>query len=292
MSTRHITLNGNGSTGIDAGSILFIGNATTLIQYAGFTVLTDPNFLHRGQYARLGYGLRSRRVKEPALEIDDLPPYDVVVLSHLHGDHWDEVADEKVDRLARVVTTPRAAETLARRGFSTEALSRWETIGFNRGEVLLRITAMPGRHGPAFISRLLPEVMGSMLEFETRAGRRLLRLYITGDTLVHEDIAAIRERYDEVDLALLHLGGTRIPTRILGVLVTMDARQGVELLRIVQPRRAIPIHYDDYTVFTSSLGEFQRAAERAGVAASVYYLMRGETYRFAGPSWARTLRPA
>jgi hypothetical protein len=29
------------------GSIFFAGNATTILSYAGFTILTDPNFLHR-----------------------------------------------------------------------------------------------------------------------------------------------------------------------------------------------------------------------------------------------------
>lgn len=39
------------------GSIFFIGTATVLIRYAGFTILTDPNFLHAGDHAHLGHGL-------------------------------------------------------------------------------------------------------------------------------------------------------------------------------------------------------------------------------------------
>jgi L-ascorbate metabolism protein UlaG (beta-lactamase superfamily) len=60
-------------------------------ELAGFTFLTDPNFLHRGDHAKLGYGLRSKRLTEPALDIDQLPPLDFIVLSHHHGDHFDEV---------------------------------------------------------------------------------------------------------------------------------------------------------------------------------------------------------
>ncbi len=44
----------------DEGAVTFIGTATVLLRCAGFTILTDPNFLHRGQYAKLGGGLRSR----------------------------------------------------------------------------------------------------------------------------------------------------------------------------------------------------------------------------------------
>lgn len=47
-------------------SLTFGGTATTLLRLGAFTVLTDPNFLHRGQRAYLGKGLWSRRLTEPA----------------------------------------------------------------------------------------------------------------------------------------------------------------------------------------------------------------------------------
>lgn len=59
----------------------------------------------------------------------------------------------------------------------------------------------------------------------------------------------------------------------------MDGRQGVEALRIVAPREAIPIHNDDYPLFKSPLREFEREAERSGLPVTVHYLARGETYR-------------
>ncbi|MFD9169377.1 MBL fold metallo-hydrolase [Streptomyces diastaticus] len=67
--------------------ITFIGNATLLIEYGPLTLLTDPNFLHRGERAYLGNGLSSARLLDPALELSELPGLDAVVLSHLHGDH-------------------------------------------------------------------------------------------------------------------------------------------------------------------------------------------------------------
>jgi len=143
----------------------------------------------------------------------------------------------------------------------------------------LRITSMPGRHGPPLANLLLPEVMGSMLEFES-PGTRPFRLYLTGDTLIIDDLKEIPRRYPDVDLALLHLGGTRV----LGLLVTMDAKQGIEMLRIVRPHRAIPIHYNDYDVFTSPLSDFQREVRAAGMQDRVEYLTHGESYRFRVPS--------
>src|SRR5437762_2294016 len=91
------------------GSLQFIGNATTLIRYGDLTLLTDPNFLHRGQRAYLGYGLTSKRLTSPALSPEQLPQLDAIVLSHLHGDHWDRRATHGLDHNLPVLTTPHAA---------------------------------------------------------------------------------------------------------------------------------------------------------------------------------------
>ncbi len=269
---------GEGAEEFGRGSIFFVGNATVVIRYAGFTILTDPNFLHAGDHVHLGYGLRSRRLKDPAVEIEDLPPLDLVVLSHLHGDHFDRVAEQKLDKRLPIVTTPHAARYLEGKGFRPPvALKTWESVAVRKGEGRLRVTAMPGTHGPGFLGKVLPPVMGSMLEFGSAGddGARL-RLYITGDTLVHEQLRVIPERYPEIDLALMHLGGTRI----LGIYVTMDAKQGVEALRIANPRTALPIHYDDYEVMKSPLEDFKKAVAEAGLEDRVRYLVRGEAYEF------------
>jgi L-ascorbate metabolism protein UlaG (beta-lactamase superfamily) len=265
----------------DRGTIFFVGTATVLLRYAGFTILTDPNFLHRGDHVHLGYGLSSKRQTNPAVEIEALPPLDLVVLSHLHGDHFDRIAEDKLDKSVPILTTKHAAAYLQDKGFrSPLALATWETFTVIKGEARLRITSMPGRHGPAIVSKLLPPVMGSMLEFQNEAQRTSFRLYISGDTLVYDDLREIPRRYPDIDLALLHLGGTRI----LGILVTMDAKQGVEAIRLIQPRKAIPIHYNDYTVFKSTLDDFKHAVIEAGLQERVHYLNHGDTYTFEVPA--------
>jgi L-ascorbate metabolism protein UlaG (beta-lactamase superfamily) len=281
---QELVLPATGKPDLKHGSIFFVGTATTLIRYGGFTILTDPNFLHKHERVALGYGLRSKRLTDPALDIDDLPPLDLVLLSHFHEDHFDRVAERDLQKTVPIVTTPHAAKALRQRGFGqTYALKRWGAQEVRKGNVRLRITAMPGEHGPGIISRLLPPVMGSLLEWETPSGSTLLRMYITGDTLIHKRIHEIPRRYPDIDLALLHLGGTRA----LGILVTMDAAQGVEMVRIIDPTIAIPIHYNDYTVFKSPLGDFQEAVRKAGLEDRMRYLSHGESYRFEVPRGRR-----
>lgn len=262
---------------LSAGSVLFVGTATVIIRFAGFTILTDPNFLHAGDHVHLGYGLTSERLTEPAFDIEDLPPMDLCVLSHYHGDHFDQVVEEKLQKDLPIVTTKHASENLSEKGFTNPIpLDTWDSATFVNSQSSLKITSMPGQHGPGVVDFALPPVMGSMLDFETANGERMLRMYISGDTLVHDDLNEIPKRCPGVDLALLHLGGTRI----MGVMLTMDDEQGVEIMRIIDPEKAIPIHYNDYDVFKSPLEDFKKAAEEAGLSDRLIYLAHGESYNF------------
>ena len=256
------------------GSIFFVGTATVIIRYGGFTILTDPNFLHKGDHVHLGYGLRSKRLTEPALSLDQLPPVDFLLLSHMHGDHFDHVVSERLDRRLPILTTKHAAAVLKGLGFERPiAFDTWDSIDVIRGSARVRVTAMPGKHAPGPLRLAIPPTMGEMLEFSSGT-KTPLRLYITGDTLIHEHLHEIPQRFPDIDIALLHLGGTRIA----GVLLTMDAKQGVEAIRITNPRTAIPIHYNDYGVFKSPLDDFKAAVRAAGFENRVHYLAHGDTF--------------
>ena len=260
------------------GSIFFVGTATVILRYAGFTILTDPNFLHKGDHVHLGYGLHSERLTEPALSLEQLPPVDFVLLSHMHGDHFDHVVSERLDKTIPILTTKHAAASLKGLGFERPiAFDTWDSIEVTRGDARMRVTAMPGKHAPGLLRLMIPPTMGSMLEFDG------LRIYITGDTLIHEHLREIPRRYPDIDIALLHLGGTRIA----GVLLTMDAKQGVDAIRIVEPRTAIPIHYNDYGVFKSPLDDFKAAVRAAGLENRVHYLAHGETFDIEVPAGRR-----
>jgi L-ascorbate metabolism protein UlaG (beta-lactamase superfamily) len=257
----------------------FIGNATTLLRCGPFTLLTDPNFLHRGQRAYLGFGLTSKRLTEPALRIDELPRLDAVVLSHLHGDHWDRVARGKLDRGLPIVTTPHAARRLQgwHRFRHATGLRTWESHTMVKDGALLRITALPGRHAPGAVRFLLPPVMGSLLEFGPATGEVQYRLYITGDTLMFDGIQQIARRNRDIDLAILHLGGTKLPG---GIMVTMDGVQGADLFETIRPGRAVPVHYNDYGVFSSPLDEFRGEMERRGFGDQATYIEPGQNHTF------------
>ena len=260
------------------GSLTFIGTATVLIRFGVFTFLTDPNFLHAGDHAHLGYGLRSRRLTDPAIEMAELPPIDFVLLSHHHGDHFDHIVERDLARDTPIITEPESAGRLRALGFAAVSqLETWGSLTIRREDDWLRVTAMPGRHAPRPLARLLPSVMGSVIEFGSVDGEApVFRVYITGDTLLIDELAEIPRRHPDLDLCMLHLGGTRIA----GVMLTMDGKQGVKLLELIEPKVAIPIHYDDYTVFKSPLSDFLERAQRSTMSTRIVPIERGATYRF------------
>jgi L-ascorbate metabolism protein UlaG (beta-lactamase superfamily) len=255
-------------------SLTFVGTATCLLRLGGFTVLTDPNFLHRGERAYLGYGLWSKRRTDPAFGPADLGSLDAVVLSHLHGDHFDRRARAGLPREVPIVTTQHAHDRLRKWGFeAATALDTWQHWSLDGADgERLTVTAVPARHGPAVLHRALPPVMGSVLELE-RDGRTALRLYLTGDTVHGPYLGPIAARFPELDVAVVHLGGTRVA----GVLVTMDARQGADLVELVRPGVTVPVHYDDYDVFRSPLSHFQHEMRTRGLDAGLRVVLRGES---------------
>jgi L-ascorbate metabolism protein UlaG (beta-lactamase superfamily) len=258
--------------------VTFLGNATTLLRLGDFTLLTDPAFGPAGSRVPLGWGMWTRRLRDPVLgPLDDVVP-DAVLLSHLHGDHFDRAARRRLDRGLEILTTPQAERRLRRSFDAVRGLATWQSHEWTRGDQRLRVTAVPGRHGPGPADLLLPDVMGSVVELSV-AGARQIALYITGDTLCRPWLAEIPRRFGEVDAMLIHLGGTRV----LGLLVTMDDRQGAELTGLIRAGRTIPIHYDDYRVMKSPLEKYLRRVAAQGLT-GVRPLARGETAGLAVPA--------
>lgn len=66
-------------------SLYFVGTATTILDWEGFRLMTDPNFLHAGDHVHLGPGVTGTRLTNPAVDLEDLPHIDAILLSHYHA---------------------------------------------------------------------------------------------------------------------------------------------------------------------------------------------------------------
>ncbi|CAF9938527.1 hypothetical protein IMSHALPRED_000832 [Imshaugia aleurites] len=246
-------------------------------------------------------------------------------------DHFDEHVEASLRRDLPIITTPHAKSHLASASKDpSDAFTAVTDLDFFDDclvniagkDAAIRVTGMPGKHvppGPGGVAGMVNDLLGTvpptngwMLEL----GRMIppsssppnfhpsYRIYISGDTLLIPELADIPSRYPNIDLMLVHLGGTTIPSPHVPLLmVTMDARQGVELVRLIGPEVTIPVHFDllrsdlrmpvglnglltntiacsDYDVFLSPLSDFKTAMQEAGFGDKVVYLDRGDVYGF------------
>jgi len=223
--------------------ITHIGGPTVLIEVGGWRLLTDPTFDAPGKRYFFGWGTTSRKLAGPAITAAEIGPIDAVLLSHdHHGDNLDPAGRELLPSAGVVVTTASGARRL---GGSARGLEAWQTTRLEApARPAIEITATPCRHGPPLSHPIVGDVVGFALGWE---GQEHGVLWISGDTVLYDGVRSVADRLD-VDTALLHLGGVRFP--VSGpVRYTMTARDAVDLCGLIQPRVAIPIHYEGWKHF-------------------------------------------
>ena len=261
----------------------------------------------------LGPGVTAQRLTEPAIPaLSALVPIDCVLLSHYHEDHFDKEVEAQLGRQVPIITTEHARGCLVEgkpKGGRFErvwGMDVWDEIVMpivveeedesEKRQPAIKVTAMPGKHVPSGLLGMMNELLGAvpptngwMVELGRQGGsgerefKTGCRIYITGDTLFVDDLKDIPKwlKGEKIDIMLAHLGGTTIPgPKLPLVMMTMDAEQGVKLMRLVDPDVTVPIHFDDYDVFLSPLEDFKREVVAAGLADKVVYLERGEEYQF------------
>ncbi|KAL8987573.1 MAG: hypothetical protein Q9177_003228, partial [Variospora cf. flavescens] len=179
-------------------------------------------------------------------------------------DHFDRKVEESLRRDLPIITTPHAKEHLAGKG-QGEAFTAVYDVDFfedamvdvEGAKAVIKVTGMPGKHVPPGVMGTLndmvaavPPTNGWMMELGYKDGDDFkcgYRIYISGDTLLVDELKEIPKRYagENIDLMLIHLGGTTIPSPAVPLLmVTMDAEQGLGLVKLIDPDLTIPIHYE------------------------------------------------
>ncbi|MFF5975454.1 MBL fold metallo-hydrolase [Streptomyces sp. NPDC012769] len=241
----------------------YIGTATVLLRIGELTILTDPAF----DAAPADYPAARplHRTAGPALTADRLPPIDLVLLSHdQHADNLDRTGREVLARAAHVLTTPEAAGRL---GGRAEGLASWESRTFtarftaapdrmgaatggtgaadpatatDRLGATVTVTATPARHGPEGTEQATGPVTGFVVQYPGGS------LYLSGDTVRHDALKEIAERFPSLDVAFLHFGDAHFPST--GDLAfSLSATEGAALARTLGARTVIPLHFDSWT---------------------------------------------
>jgi L-ascorbate metabolism protein UlaG (beta-lactamase superfamily) len=255
-----------------------IGGPTVLIEVAGWRLLTDPTFDPPGQKYEFGWGTSSVKLAGPARPAAEVGPIDAVLLTHdHHADNLDPAGRALLPSAGAVVTTASGAKRL---GNGASGLEPWGTTTLQAsGKPTLEVTATPCRHGPPLSRPVAGDVIGFALRWE---GQEHGVLWISGDTVLYEGVREVARL--DVDVALLHVGGVQFP--VTGpIRYTMTAKDAVELCRLVEPRTAIPVHYEGWKHFRQGRQELEQELARApeDVRASFRWLPIGEGVELLSP---------
>jgi L-ascorbate metabolism protein UlaG (beta-lactamase superfamily) len=252
--------------------ITHIGGPTVLIEVDGWRLLTDPTFDPPGGRYAFGWGTSSRKLVGPAIPAAELGRIHAVLLTHdHHGDNLDPAGRALLPSAGVVVTTASGARRL---GGAARGLTSWQTTRLEAPDrPAIDVTATPCRHGPPLSHPVAGDVIGFALRWD---GQRDGVLWISGDTVLYDGVRKVADRL-RVNIALLHLGGVQFP--VTGPLrYSMTARDAVELLRLLRPRTAIPIHYEGWQHFREGREAIEREFDRAPeeIRRSIRWLPLGE----------------
>jgi L-ascorbate metabolism protein UlaG (beta-lactamase superfamily) len=242
---------------VSGARITHIGGPTVLIEVGGWRLLTDPTFDSAGRKYHFGWGTGSRKMAGPAIDASELGSIDAILLSHdHHDDNLDPAGRALLPQAGAVVTTASGARRL---GGRTRGLEPWATTLLEAdGKPPIEVTATPCRHGPPLTHPLVGDVIGFALKWD---GQRDGVLWISGDTVLYDGVREVAVRL-KVDTALIHMGGVQFP--VTGPLrYTLTAADAVELLGLLRPRTAIPIHYEGWKHFKQGRDAIEREFARA-----------------------------
>ncbi len=177
----------------------WIGHSTTLLQMGGLNVLTDPVFSQRAFPVQW---MGPRRVMDPALDLEALPPLDVVLLSHNHYDHLDRPAVKRIARAHPSASWVVPLE-LGRyvRGWGVRDIV--ELDWWQHAEVKgLRVTGTPARH---FSARWLGDRCNTLwCGYAIEIGG--VRAYFAGDTAYHPQFGEIASRCGPFEFVMMPIG--------------------------------------------------------------------------------------
>jgi N-acyl-phosphatidylethanolamine-hydrolysing phospholipase D len=262
-------------------TLTWVGHATVLLQLGELNVLTDPHWSKRASPVQ--FAGPARWVK-PGIELGELPPIDLVLISHNHYDHLD---DGTVRRLAAAF--PKAAwraplglaSFLRRRGArDVEEMDWW-------GETRLagvRVTCTPAQH----FSARSPFDRNRTLWCGWALARDGLRVFFAADTGYHPKFGEIGERLGPFDVALLPVGAYE--PRWFMAPVHMNPEEAVSAYRELAAGSdrcvMVPIHWGTFKLTDEAMDEPPRrtlaAWAEAGLPRDKLWLpAHGETRQLA-----------
>jgi L-ascorbate metabolism protein UlaG (beta-lactamase superfamily) len=256
--------------------VTWLGHATVLIQVGGFNILFDPVF---GEISRIV----PRMMKFP-WAISDIPPLDVILISHNHRDHADIPSLKQLVTHQPAVYVPQGdARLIQKLGyFKVHAMTWWQEAVVTKNGSTLAISFLPASHWTGRSPfDLNASLWGSwMISYQGR------NIYFAGDTAYDQHFAAIQQRYGAIDAAIMPVG----PVEPHGLIADahLDPHEAMEAFVDLGAQNFIPMHWGTFMFgtdrFLDPVHKLQRAWHERGTILrdkTLYVVKCGQACTFA-----------
>lgn len=213
-------------------NIQLIRHATLWLEYAGVQVLVDPMFSEAGVNPPIMNATNDRRnplVPLPFPKEKLLQP-DVILVSHLHPDHWDAAAIEALPKSTPLFCQPGDAAMITGQHFVNVT-----DIGQSALYKGITISRTSGRHGTGEIGKKMGQVSGFVLQAEGEP-----TLYIAGDTIWCYEVKHALDAF-KPDVSVVNAGGAQFA---VGDPITMNAEDVIRVCRYAPSSKVVAVHMD------------------------------------------------
>jgi L-ascorbate metabolism protein UlaG (beta-lactamase superfamily) len=245
-------------------NIKLIRNATLRLEYAGRVLLIDPYFAPQHSLPSFAGVSPNPTTELPCSIHTIMKDIDACLVSHLHSDHFDEVAWTNLPKTLELFCQPGDEDEIKSKGFEN-VRPIIDTVTWHD----ITITRTPGQHG----SGQVLEDMGLVSGFVFQAAAEPV-LYWAGDTILYSDVRETLKRYTP-DVIVTH----SCAAKWNGTLIVMDATQTLEVCRLAPNSKVVATHMEALDHATLNRADLNVHAQAAGVT-NLLIPSNGETCSF------------
>ncbi|OAB40454.1 MBL fold metallo-hydrolase [Paenibacillus antarcticus] len=249
-----------------------IRNATIIVHYAGKKFLVDPLLSDKGLYPPFLAGIRED-MRNPIIDLpmsvhDIIKDVDAVILTHLHLDHYDDIAKEVLPKGIKVyVQNEQDAKQVKNDGFQQVEILAEDTLFEG-----IQLIKTQGEHGRGEdLLKITGQVCGVVFKHANEK-----TLYITGDTVWYDGVQKEIDSYNP-EIIVVNAGDNS--WHDMGSLI-MGKEDVYEVHKAAPNAKIISVHMEAVNHWTLSRKELKRFGEEKGFSSSLFVPEDGETYTF------------
>lgn len=248
-----------------------IRNATMVVEYAGKKFLIDPMLSEKGTYPPFPNSPRQDQnnplVSLPTSIDTIIQNIDVVIVTHLHLDHWDAAAKEALPKEIKLFSQ------------SEEEAAEIRNAGFQNVEVLnddtvfegIQLIKTKGEHGRGEILKFAGQVCGVIFKHPTEK-----TLYVAGDTVWYEGVHNVIDRH-KPEVIVVNAGDNQF---FQGGSLVMGKDDIYGVYKAAPNAKIISVHMEAVNHWALSREELRRYINEKGITSNVFVPEDGEAYSF------------